>query len=117
MSTLPFSKLLPMIPMLSSEGDFLLWSQSLKRALNSTNPRYWANRVDGPLSAFRNTERSPINRDILALIGARVDKELQSLIATAENPRLAFELLKNHFADTEPSKSQTSLTVDQPQEE
>ncbi|CRL26437.1 unnamed protein product [Penicillium camemberti] len=88
-----------MIPMLCSNGNFPLWSKLFKRALDTQDMRYWSIIIDGPITCFKDdgSIRPPINFELLETINVSVDVELQTLIAPAKTPRIAFELLKVHF--------------------
>ncbi|KAJ5794703.1 hypothetical protein N7457_001302 [Penicillium paradoxum] len=100
-----FSEVLQLIPVLSSKGNFRLWSRSLRRALDSQNTEYWYILNEGPEHTCQWEERTRVSCTLLALVGARVDEELQSVIATAHTPRAAWELLKDHFTETDSHKA------------
>lgn len=106
-TSLKFSEILPLIPTLSSKGDFRLWSRSLRRALDSQDTEYWTILNEGPEHACLWELRTSMSCSLLALVGARVDQELQSVIASAHTPRAAWNLLKDHF--TKKDFSQANL--------
>ncbi|KOS43293.1 hypothetical protein ACN38_g5771 [Penicillium nordicum] len=99
--TRSLAEILRMVPMLCSNGNFVLWSELFKRALDIQDTRYWSIISDGPNTCFMGdgTIRPAINFELLEAINISVDVELQALIAHAKTPRVAFELLKGYFTE------------------
>ncbi|KAJ5196859.1 hypothetical protein N7449_007338 [Penicillium cf. viridicatum] len=99
--TTSLGEILRIIPMLCSNGNFLLWSGIVKRALDTQDTRYWSIIIDGPITCFMydGSIRPAISFELLEAINISVDVELQAFIAPAKTPRIAFELLKGYFTE------------------